>query len=152
LLSHAVSATTTAFGPQLGTVAKPTTIGTTPNLRLRAQVPTLSTYTSAGVLDLEQNNNGVSVLMTAGYLSSTPTNWTLDVPDLSSAGYDATWGLKSGVGVSWSVNAISALNGILLPFLGGTPVDNAQITGAGVADSSGTFSASRRRLLGRPRP
>jgi hypothetical protein len=151
LVAHSVSAKTTAFGPQLGTVTKPTTIGTTPYLRLRAQVPTQSTYTSAAALDLDQNNTAVSVVMTAAYLSSTPTTWTLDVPDLSSAGYDATWGLKSGVGVSWSVNALSALNGILLPFLGGTPVDNAQITGAGVSDSSATFSASWRRPLGRPR-
>lgn len=152
LLAHSVSAITTTFGPQLGTVAKPTTIGTTPYLRLRAQVPTVSTYTSAAVLDLDQNDKGVSVLMTAAYLSSTPTTWTLDVPDLSSAGYDATWGLKNGVGVSWGVNALSALNGNLLPFLGGTPVDNAQITGAGVADSSATFSASWRRRVGRRPP
>jgi hypothetical protein len=149
LVAHSVSAKTTTFGPQLGTVTKPTTIGTTPYLRLRAQVPTQSTYTSAAALDLDQNNNTVSIVMTAAYLSSTPTTWTLDVPDLSSAGYDATWGLKNGVGVSWSATALSALNGILLPFLGGTPVDNAQITGAGVADSSATFSASRRLRLGR---
>jgi hypothetical protein len=90
--------------------------------------------------------------MTAAYLSSTPATWTLDVPDLSSAGYDATWGLKSGVGVSWGVNAVSALNGILLPFLGGTPVDNAQITGAGAADSSASFSAPLRRRIGQRPP
>ena len=153
LITHSVIATTTAFGPSLGTGTKITTIGTTPNLRLRGQVPTVGTYTSGAAVDLQQNSNGVSLVMTAAYLNSTPTTWTVDVPDLSSAGYDATWGLKSGVGVSWNATAVSALNGGLLPFIGGAPVDNAQLTGAVVGDSSASFSTSRRfGIIRRPRP
>jgi len=153
LFEHSVSAKTTAFGPQLGTGAKITTIGTTPYLRLRAQIPTLSTYTSAADVELSQNANSVSILMTAAYVGSTQTAWTVDVPDLSSAGYDTRWALQGGVGVLWSVIAASALNGNLLPFIGGAPVDNAQLTAAGVADSSASFSASSLRLVRRrPRP
>lgn len=149
LLERSVTAKTTAFGPQLGTGTKITTLGTTPYLRLRAQVPTLATYTSGASIGFEQNTNAVSLLMTAAYLTSTPATWTVDIPDLSSAGYDANWGLKNGVGVSWSASAVSALNGNLLPLIGGAPADNVQLTGAGVADSSATFSASWRHPFGR---
>jgi hypothetical protein len=41
-------------------------------------VSKVNTYTSAAALDLSQNTNSVSVLMTAAYLGSTPTTWTLD--------------------------------------------------------------------------
>jgi len=150
LLTHSVTAKGTAFGPLLSSATKVTTLGTTPYLRVRAQVPALATYTSAANVVLSQNSNNVAVLMTAGYVGSAPTAWTIDVPDLAGAGYDASWGIKNGVGVSWTVTAVSALNGNLLPFLGGTPVDNAQLTGAVMADSTAAFSATLRPLA-RPR-
>jgi hypothetical protein len=91
----------------------------------------------------------VSVFLTAAYAGAVPpTAWTLDIPDLSGAGYNTAWGLSSGTGLSWNVVAVA---GNALPFVGGNPVDNAQIVGAGMQDSSSTFaSASRRRLFGRP--
>lgn len=152
VLAHAVSTTTTTtLGPQLGPGTAVTTVGTTPSLRLRAQVPAVGTYTSGANAQFQQNANTVSISMTGAYLASAPTTWTLDVPDFSSAGYDANWGLKSGAAVSWSVVAFSALNGNLLPFIGGAPTDGAQLTGAGAVGSSATSSASslvplRRRL------
>ena len=81
------------------------------------------------------------MVVTAAYLATAPTTWTIDVPDFSGAGYDAAWALKSGTGVSWSVAAVS---GNIGPFIGGPPVDNAMITGAGAQDSSSTFAASSR--------
>ena len=153
MLAHAVSAQFASFGPPLSSATKLTTIGTTPYLRLQAQIPALATYTSVADIELSQNANNVSVLMTAAYVGSTPTTWTVDVPDLSSAGYDTRWAPQNGVGLSWSVMAGSARNGNLLPFLGGAPVDFAQLTIAGIADSSASFSASSRSLVRRwPRP
>jgi len=146
LLTHSVTAKGNTFGPLLSSNTKITTLGTTPYLRVRAQIPALTSYTSAANVEVSQNANSVAVLMTAGYVGAAPTTWTLDVPDLSSAGYDASWAIKSGVGVSWGVTAVSALNGNLLPFIGGAPVDNAQLTGAGMADSTASFSASLRPL------
>jgi hypothetical protein len=153
MMMHTVSAQFAMFGPPLGSVTKPATIGTTPYLRLRAQIPTVATYTSVADVELSQNTNSVSVLMTAAYVGSTPTTWTVDVPDLSGAGYDTRWALQNGAGVSWGLAAGSARNGNLLPFLGGAPADFAQLTLAGVADSSASFSASSRSLVRRrPRP
>ena len=153
MISHAMSAQFAMFGPPLGSATKPTTIGTTPYLRLRAQIPTLATYTSVGYVELAQNTNSVSVVMTTAYVGSTPTTWTVDVPDLSGAGYDTRWALQNGTGVSWALAAGSARNGNLLPFLGGAPADFAQLTVAGIADSSASFSASSRSLVRRrPRP
>jgi len=63
-------------------------------------------------------------------------NWVLDIPDLTSAGYDQTWALKSGTPLNWQV---FAAGGNVLQLLGATPVNGANIVAAGVA-SSGTFN------------
>jgi hypothetical protein len=93
----------------------------------------------------------VSLLVTAAYAGAVSTAWTLDIPDLSGAGYNTAWALVNGTGLSWDVNALS---GNPLPFAGGPPVDNAQIVGAGVQDSSSSFAASsiRSRLVRRRHP
>ncbi len=127
-IQHSVSVQTISLGPQLGAAAKVTTLGTSPYLRLRAQVPTQSTYNAGAGADFSQNSNSVSLLMTAAYAGAVSSTWTLDIPDLSGAGYDATWALKNGTGASWNVVAVS---GNPLPFIGGPPVDNAQMVGAG---------------------
>ena len=139
-LQRSPSEQTTTLGPQLGTGTKITTLAATPYLRLRAQIPA-GTYTDGANAEFAQNANTVSVFATAAYLGAVPTTWTLDVPDFSSVGYDAAWALKSGAVVSWGVVAAS---GNVLPFIGGPPVDNAQITAAGAQDSSSAFLASRR--------
>ena len=99
-LQRSPSEQTTTLGPQLGTGTKITTLAATPYLRLRAQIPA-GTYTDGANAEFAQNANTVSVFATAAYLGAVPTTWTLDVPDFSSAGYDAAWALKSGTGVSW---------------------------------------------------
>jgi len=148
-IQHTPSVQTISLGPQLGVATKVTTLGTSPYLRLRAQIPTQSTYTAGAAADFFQNSNSISLLMSAAYAGAVPATWTLDIPDLTGAGYNTAWALVNGTGVSWDVNAVS---GNVLPFIGGSAVDNAQIVGAGAADSAGTFasSSSRSRLFRRP--
>ena len=150
LLEHSPSVQTVALGPALGSGTAITTVATAPYLRLRAAIPSQSTYTAGAIAEYAQNANTVSVLMSAGYVGAVGASWTLDVPDLSSAGYDPTWAPRSGTGVSWSVNAVS---GSVLPFVGGPTVDNAQIVGAGAQDSASSFgAASRVPFVRRPHP
>ena len=102
---------------------------------MRAQLASQAAYSTAAGATFSQDSILVDVLVTAGYTRGAPATWTIDMPDFSSAGYDATWGLKNGESVNWSV---SALGGTLLPFIGATPVDGAQIVGAGVGGSPST--------------
>ena len=147
-IQRSVSVQTISLGPQLGAAAKVTTLGTSPYLRLRAQIPTQSTYNAGAAADYFQNSNSVSLVVSAAYAGAASTTWTLDIPDLSGAGYNTAWALVNGTGVSWDVNAVS---GNALPFIGGNPVDNAQIVGAGAQDSASTFAASSRtRIFRRP--
>ena len=71
-----------------------------------------------------------------------PANWSLDIPDLSAAGYDPTWGLRTGATVNWTV---AAVGGDFLSFIGGVPADNAQIVAAGASGSSSSFLQLFRR-------
>jgi hypothetical protein len=123
-----------ALGPPLSTPSV-TSLGTAPYVRMRAQLASQAAYNAAAGADFTQDSIKVEVLVTAGYTRGAPATWTIDMPDFSSASYDATWGLKNGVPVTWSV---SALGGTLLPFLGATPVDGAQVVGAGVGGSPST--------------
>jgi trimeric autotransporter adhesin len=142
LLLHAPPAAGPAsvtLGPPLATPSV-TSLGTTPNIRMRAQLPSQTAYNVAAGADFLQDNITVEVLVTAAYSRGMPATWTIDIPDLSSAGYDPAWGLKNGVPVNWEV---SAVGGSFLPFIGATPVDGAQMVGAGVG---GSPSASMRLI------
>ena len=148
-LHHSVVQDTVTFGPALSQPTV-TTLGASPYLRMRAQFASQSAYNALAVAEYSQNANGASVVMTAGYSAVLPANWTVDIPDLTAAGYDATWGMKSGA-ADWQV---TAAGGDVLPLLGATPFDGARVTAAGVnSPSSGQgqrvrFEASRIR----PRP
>jgi hypothetical protein len=149
-LLHTTSANvdTLTFGPRLSTPSV-TSLGTTPYLRLRARLPLQSEYNAAASAQFSQADNSADVSVTAAYLGAAPGTWTIDVPDLTSAGYDATWGIRAGLGVSWGVNAIG---GNFLPFVGGSPVD-AIITGAGAfSGSPATFARLVRSRRGALRP
>jgi len=124
------------FGPTLN---QPTvkSLGTSPYLRLRAQLASQANYNVAAVAEFAQSANSVSVASTANYANGTPANWVLDIPDLTAAGYDPTWGLKSGLSVDWQVTAAS---GAVLPFFGATPVDGTGLVAGVVSSSSTTFS------------
>ncbi len=148
VIQHSPAVQSISLGPQLGAGVKVTTLGASPYLRLRAQIPTQSTYTAGATADYFQNANSLEILMSAAYAGAATTAWTLDIPDLSGAGYNTAWALANGTGVSWAVNAVS---GTILPFIGGTPAD-AQVLGAGAQDSTATFaSSSRRGTFRRPR-
>jgi List-Bact-rpt repeat protein len=138
LLRHSVTVDvdTATFGPALNQPTV-TSIATSPYLRLRAQVASQAPYTAAVQARYGQTANTAGVVVTAGYSGSTPANWVLDFPDLTSAGYDPSWGLKSGSSVSWQVYAAG---GSVLQLFGATPVNGSNIVAAGVANSSAAFN------------
>jgi hypothetical protein len=128
------------FGPKL-TTPTVTSLGATPNVRMRVQLPLQTAYSAAASAGFSQGDNiVVNVTVTAGYSSGAPATWTLDVPDLSSAGYDAAWGLKNDSPVTWNV---VGLGGSVLPLLGASPVDG-MVAVAGIV-----FSPSASTQLGR---
>jgi len=150
LLIHSAnitSPTSVSFGPRVSGIAV-TTISTTPYLRLRGQAASQGTYTAGALARSEQGNRVVSVEVTAGYAGTAPATWTLDIPDLTTAGYDPSWALKSGQSIAWEVDEAG---GDVLPFIGGNPTNNAQITIAGARQTSATFSVSPLRTLRRSR-
>ncbi len=106
-------------------------------LRLRAQLASQASYNVAALAEFAQSANSMSVVATANYANGTPANWVLDIPDLTAAGYDPTWGLKSGSPLDWQVTAAS---GAVLPFFGATPVDGTGLVAAVVSSSSTAFS------------
>jgi hypothetical protein len=123
------------LGPTLATPIV-SMLGSTPNVRMRAQLPLQAAYNAAVNAEFSQNDLSANVTITAGYSGGAPATWTMDMPDLSTAGYDAAWGLKSGSPVSWHV---VALGGNVLPLLGAAPVDGALVV-AGVKASSPSAS------------
>lgn len=136
LLRHLAVNDAVTLGPAL---SQPTvsTLGSTPNLRLRTQLAFQNEYGTAASAEFDQGANSVSVTTTAAYAGGTPAAWTLDIPDLASAGYNATWGLRSGSSLDWEVIAGS---GNILSLLGAVPADGDRISIGGAAKSSVAFS------------
>jgi len=132
---HTPADVTLTLGPSLGATTV-TSLGTTPYLRLRAQLPSASAYNAAATASYSQTGRTVNVTSTAGFSGSAPASWTLDIPDFSAAGYDPTWGLQTGAATNWTVTAVG---GNFLALLGGTPADNTQILAAGASGSSNAF-------------
>jgi len=138
LMQHSLTKQSLTLGPAPSTPTV-TSLGSTPYLRLRAQLALQSAYNGAASAGFQQGSNDITVSITAAYAGGAPANWTIDVPDLTSAGYNAAWGLKSGTPLDWSV---SAVGGNFLAFNGGPPTDGAQMVG-GVASSSSSVTFSR---------
>jgi len=138
LFRHSVSfdVDTVTFGPALN---QPTVTGiaASPYLRLRAQLASQPTYNAGAQARYAQSGNSVSVVQTAGYANGAPANWVIDIPDLTSAGYDATWGLKSGTSLAW---AVYAAGGNVLQLFGATPVSGTGVVAAGVGNGAATFN------------
>lgn len=135
VLHRSVVGDTVTFGPAPNQPTV-TSLGTSPYLRLRAQVASQSEYNAGVNGAFTQNANIVDVTITAGYGGSVPATWALDVPDLTAAGYDPAWGMRSGSPVDWQV---VALGGSFLPLLGATPVDGMRITAGLVGNTSSSF-------------
>jgi len=131
-LLHTGVSDTVTFGPRAA-VPTVTSLGTTPYLRLRTELPFQTAYNAAASAEFSQDYNRVDILATAAYAGGSPAMWRIDIPDLSSAGYNATWGMRGGVGVDWE---IGAFGGNFLPFAGGAPVHGALITGGVTVNAS----------------
>jgi hypothetical protein len=138
---HSLPDQTVTFGPPLSTPTV-STLGTSPSLRLRTQLPSQSAYNGGVSAEYDQGANSIEVTATAGYFGGMPSTWVVDVPDFAGAGYDASWGLRSGTTLSWLV---VAAGGNVLPFFGATVVDGAQIIAGLTSNSSASFAAARRR-------
>ena len=76
-----------------------TTVSTTAPVRYRVQAPLQAQYNQIYTASWFQGTGGtsrsVTIYATAGY--SGGGAWDLPIPDLSAAGYNATWGLQPGV-------------------------------------------------------
>lgn len=131
---------TVDFGPALSQPAV-TNIGTSPYLRMRAQLGSQTAYNGLATAGFSQNATYVGVTATAGYTGNAPVTWSLDIPDLTSAGYNPAWGLKSGSPADWEV---AALGGSVLPPFGATPVDGGRALGAVVSSPSSAANRLRR--------
>jgi hypothetical protein len=156
LILHSVNSTT--VGP--GTAPRTITFGaalasstfstpsSTPYPRPRVQLPSQSDYRGGVVVGFENAGaNRMEIVTTAAYFNGTPATWTLDVPDLTAAGYDATWAIKNGAALDRFVFAFS---GNLTVLAGAAPSDDALILGAAASSSSGSSSANSSALR-RPR-
>src|SRR5581483_9706080 len=84
---HSLPDQTITLGPA-GSAAAVTSLGTSPYLRLRAQFASQSAYNGAASIDYSQGETRVSIGATAGSYGGLPATWTLDIPDLTAAGYD----------------------------------------------------------------
>ena len=100
------------LGPALS-VPTITTAATSPNVRMRMQLASQTAYSafaSAHFFGPGPNNNfDATVTATADYFGGTPATWDLTMPDVSSAGFQAAWGLPTGGAIGWNVAAISSL-------------------------------------------
>ena len=139
LMERSPVSQTVTLGPALNTPTV-TSLGSTPYLRLHAQLASQNAYNSAAEVEFQQTGNAASVQVTAAYSGGAPANWTLDIPDLTSTGYSTAWGLKSGATVSWQV---IAAGGNFLAFGGGPVTDGAQMMIAGASSPSSGVTFSR---------
>jgi hypothetical protein len=128
---RAPAAQSLTLGPAMNS-ATVTSLGAAAPRRLRVQVAAQSDYNAAVAAGYEQADRSVNLFVTTAYVGETPTTWTLDIPDLTSAGYDPTWGLTNGNGVDWTVDVFG---GSILPFFGAPAVDGALAVGAEVSGS-----------------
>ena len=101
-----------AFGPSLG-VPTITTLSAGAPQRFRAQLASQSAYARNFGASFFQggglfgNWREVTIYVTADYLGAAPATWDASVPDLSQAGYSASWGLAENTTVDWEVMASS---------------------------------------------
>ncbi len=93
------------LGPALATPTV-TTIASSPMPLWRARIPFQSEYASFAGANFYQTFGGdITVIVSAAYLSSTPTQWDVSMPDLSAAGFSPIWGLNAGQTTNWNASA-----------------------------------------------
>jgi len=128
--------------PSISVISSPLTT----LVRLSAQVPSQPEYSTAMAVNYLQATDVQSVrvvivMTTAAYFGGRPATWTLTIPDLSSAGYQTSWGLQAG-DYDWSVTGFEG-NAALL--LGGPATDGATLMSA-MRSSPGSFSSAPARV------
>jgi hypothetical protein len=121
---------TLTLGP-IVSVPSISAVASSPYLRLTAQVASQPEYSTAMAVDYlqainQQSVKVVAVMTTAAYLGGRPASWALTIPDLTSVGYQASWGLQAG-SYDWSVTGFEG-NAALL--LGGPAADGATLVSA----------------------
>lgn len=105
------SARTVTLGPTLNSPTV-TQASTTPSLRMRTTLVSQSQYGGGFETSYYQEaaaERDAFVFMTSGYLGGTPATWDVTMPDLSGAGFQATWGLQAGTPVYWDIFAHSGI-------------------------------------------
>lgn len=109
-----------SFGATMSAVT-PNVVAAQPYARLRLSYPVQADYDSYFSADFEQSARDASVNMSAGYADGAGTV-NLEVPDFSGvAGWDNTWGLRSGFQTEWTMTAMGVLSGSFLnPFADNT--------------------------------
>ncbi|HYC50604.1 MAG TPA: hypothetical protein VEB19_05775 [Gemmatimonadaceae bacterium] len=108
---------TLALGPSL----EVPNIGTIPNaeyVRLRASLPTQTSYDDAIQIDYSQQQSAsvtsMRIWATLGWLRQVVNTWVIDVPDLSGAdGWQDAWGLKPGFPIDWVVTGYGGKSTLL---------------------------------------
>jgi hypothetical protein len=118
---------TLTLGPALSTPTV-TTAATAPYARLRSVLARQAEYNQFFYVTFQQAGStprNAVIEATASYLGAGAFDVTF--PDFTSAGYDPTWGLKTGVSTTWVENASgwSLGTGVVTP-TAGTTVFNAQ--------------------------
>ena len=144
------SARTLAFGPMLSDPVI-TNSSITPVVRPRLQLAAQAEYPSAVEVSFgepagQAGSRYVSIVTTAGFVGGAPATWDLEVPDMSSADYDADWALHTTT-YNWTASAYGINNSD--GFFSRTLTDGTLVISATRArdEASGARLAAARRLL-----
>jgi hypothetical protein len=121
LYARSVANRTVALGP-IGTTATVTTVATTPYMRLRGQLAVQPEYNVAVKFEFYDviGPRAATVMVSSDY-NSGATMWDAAIPDLRSAGFDASLGLQAGEAHAWQVSVIGGAT--LAQFVAAHPVD-----------------------------
>ncbi len=147
---HSVDTRTLALGPSLDAPVS-AVADTAPYVRPRLQLRVQSDYASALVADWYEDYTGGAVgpvevfaVVSAGYLQQHGATWDFTVPDLSSAGFEPAWGLRSGTPVSLNV---TALGGASVAQILGAPADGLTYRSASWNSTASRLSVRRRATI-----
>ena len=96
-------------------------------MRPRAEILAQTQYSDGIVVQWGESSgefsaSSVGILTTRSFVGGTPQTWDIVVPDMSSAGYDPSWGLQT-TSYEWSVTAFGSDAGS--PLLGQVPSNGA---------------------------
>jgi len=121
---------TLTFGPGLSEITM-SIASSTPYVRPRLTVPSQTEYPAAMQAFFGQLTGStfrsVQIFTTAGFLGGRPATWTLEMPDLSAAGYQTTWAFPNTALINANARGF---DGDVSVILGGDPADGQTIKSA----------------------